>query len=274
MGSSMPRTLSKGSEVLPAKRRALVLEKVRKDGVVSILELAAAIEASASTIRRDLEHLTAEGVLVRTHGGAVALSEPSSTFELEVNINAHLRSAQKTAIGAEAALRIRSGDSVIFDSSSTVHAAVQAATLLDLKVTAVTNSLDIAQLCANTPLWRVYVLGGQVKAGSHMLLGDAAEGLLTTMHADLCLIGTFAIADGILTDPLPEVASLKRRMIRAARKVIVLADATKFRAPAFAEFCRVEQVNEVITDASAPPDAVSELRARGITVTVVPDADD
>ncbi len=266
----MPRTLSKGSEVLPAKRRALVLEKVRRSGVVSIQELVAEIEASASTIRRDLEHLTAEGALVRTHGGAVALSEPSSTFELEPGINAHIRPTQKMAIGAEAARRIRSGDSVIFDASSTVHAAAEAAASLDLTITAVTNSLDIAQLCAGSTPWRVYVLGGQVRPGSQMLLGDATEGLLTTMHADLCLIGTYAVTDGIMTDPLPEVASLKRRMIRAARRVILLADGTKFRAPAFAEFCRADQVAEVITDAGAPEEAVADLRTRGTTVTVVP----
>ncbi|MFC3528107.1 DeoR/GlpR family DNA-binding transcription regulator [Paracoccus mangrovi] len=264
----MPRTLGEKSEVIPAKRRAMVLELVRRSGVASVQDLAAAIQASPSTVRRDLEILTHEGMLSRTHGGAVALTEPSSTFELEPRLNARIRAPEKRIIGIEAAKRIRSGESVIFDSSSTVFAAAEAALSLDIEITAVTNSLEIGSICATAENWRLYVLGGMLRPGSPLLTGEPAEHMLATMHADLCLMGVYAITGDIMTDPIPEVASIKRHMIRAARRTILLADGSKFRQPAFAEFCRIPQIAEVITDSSAPEKAVEELRSSGVKVTL------
>ena len=76
--------MSKRIDIIPAKRYALILEWLRRNGTASIQDLTADIGASASTIRRDLEHLTAAGYLQRTHGGATLLPEPSTTFEFEL----------------------------------------------------------------------------------------------------------------------------------------------------------------------------------------------
>src|SRR5262245_3824096 len=108
-------TPSKRVEIIPAKRRAMILERLRRDGAASILELAEEIGASASTIRRDLEQLTEGGYLERTHGGALFVPPLQATFEHEPSLNAQLQHRQKRAIGALAALRINPRESVIFD---------------------------------------------------------------------------------------------------------------------------------------------------------------
>ncbi len=90
---------TKRVEIIPAKRRALILEHLRVNGAASIQELAEAIGGSQSTIRRDLEHLVEGGYLERTHGGALLVPPLQATFERESLINAHLQRAQKIAIG-------------------------------------------------------------------------------------------------------------------------------------------------------------------------------
>lgn len=237
--------------------------------MASIQDLVAQIEASPSTIRRDLEYLTSEGLLERTHGGAILVSDIPTTFELDPSINVECRLSEKDAIGSHAATLLRNGESVIFDASSTVLAAAAKAVDLKLKITAVTNHMDIGRICAAQGHWRTYVLGGTLREPPSMILGEAAEAQLSKMHADTCFLGAYAVTGSVLTDPLPEVASLKRCMIRSARRVIALLDGSKFRAPAFAEFCHIEQITEIVTDTSAPPDEVESLRRNGCKVTVV-----
>ncbi|MDZ5698670.1 DeoR/GlpR family DNA-binding transcription regulator [Chelativorans sp. M5D2P16] len=267
---------AKRVELLPAKRRALVLERLRRDGAASLQELSREIKASISTIRRDLEHLTAEGYLVRTYGGAVLVSDPLSTFEREPAKNVQFRHQQKAAIGKVAAERIEPGESVILDGSSTVHACARELSTRGIPLTAVTNSLDIAQLCASCPDWRVYTLGGLVRPGWQMMYGEVAETFLKTIHADICIVGAYAVWEKALTDPSPEIASLKRVMIKAARRIILVIDSSKFRAPAFSEFATVEQIDEIITDDGIAPENLQTLRALNVKVTVVnvPDSEE
>ena len=112
---------SKRVEVIPAKRRAVILRaSPRANGAASIQELAEALGASLSTIRRDLEQLTETGYLERTHGGALLVPPFRSTFEGEGQVNALMNRREKQAIGAEAAKRLSARDSALFDSSSTV----------------------------------------------------------------------------------------------------------------------------------------------------------
>src|SRR5438876_5371680 len=163
---------SKRVEILPAKRRAMILERLRRDGAASILELSEAIGASASTIRRDLEQLTEGGYLERTHGGALFVPPLQATFEHEPSLNAQLQHPQKRAIGAMAALRLNPRESVIFDTGSTVLEAVRATAECQIPLTAVTNSLEAASFCAACPSWRVIVPGGTLRAGSQMMVGE------------------------------------------------------------------------------------------------------
>ena len=261
---------SKRVEMIPAKRRALILDHLRVNGATSIAELAEAVGGSSSTVRRDLEHLVEGGYLERTHGGALLMSSSQATFEREQAINAQMRRAEKMAIGAEAALRLSPRESVIFESSSTVIEAVRAALGRDLALTVVTNSLDIAQLCAGSSSWRVIMPGGTVRPGTNFLTGEPGQSFFGTVHADVCITGAYAVTGAILTDASIEVATLKRAMIGAARRRILLVDSAKFAAPAFATFCELSAIDEVITDDGIAADQLTALRALHSNVTVVP----
>ncbi len=194
-----------------------------------------------------------------------------ATFEGEPAVNAELHHAEKLAIGAAVARRLDPGDCVIFEASSTVMEAVRAAAARDMPLTVVTNSLAIAQFAAGVPRWRVIVPGGTIRPGSQALAGEPADRFFATIHADLCLTSAWAVTGGILTDATFEVASLKRAMIRSARRTLVLVDSAKFqKQPAFCTVCEATAVDELVTDDGLAPATRESLAKLGARCTVVP----
>lgn len=260
---------NKRVEILPAKRRALILDHLRSNGLTAIGELAAALGGSQSTIRRDLEHLVEGGYLQRTHGGAVLLPHARATFEREPSINAQMRYAQKAAIGRAAAMMLESGESVVFDGSSTVLEAVRAASRREIQLTTITNSIDMAAVCSDVPSWRVIMPGGTIRAGTRLLVGDVGRTFFEDVHVDVCMTGALAVTNGILTDASLEVAAVKRAMLRSARRRILLVDSSKFTTPAFCKFGDLSSFDHVVTDNGIDPDELDQLRMRVDKVTVV-----
>lgn len=257
-------------EMIPAKRRALILERLRREGAAGIQELADAINASPSTIRRDLEHLVKQGALERTHGGALLQSTARATFEPDIALAAQLRREEKNAIAAAVAEELRPGQSVIFDASTTVLAVARAVANRRLPLTAVTNSLAIAHVLADVPEVHLIVPGGTVRPGSTTLVGRPGEDFLRSLHADIALIGTHAITGRTLTETSLDVAAMKQAMIAAARHVMVLADSSKFTAPSFCTICDIADIQEIVTDDGIDPLALEELRRLNVVLRVVP----
>ncbi|WP_182084971.1 DeoR/GlpR family DNA-binding transcription regulator [Aureimonas sp. ME7] len=260
---------TKRVEIIPAKRRAMILDYLKVNGTASIGELTDSIGGSQSTIRRDLEQLTEGGYLERTHGGALLIPPLRATFEREPALNAHYQHRQKVAIGLEATKRLNGGESVIFDSSSTVIEVVHATAARRIPLTVVTNNIEIARIGSSVPEWRVIVTGGTLRPGSDILLGKPGEPFFETIHADICFTGAYAVTGALLTDASMEVASIKRAMIASARRTVLVVDSTKFQAPAFCTFAQLGQIGELITDEGIDPDIGAGIRANGTELTVV-----
>jgi DeoR family transcriptional regulator, aga operon transcriptional repressor len=261
--------MTRRPELIPAQRRAFMLEHLRRRGAASVQELSEAIGISISTVRRDLEHLEERGYLERSHGGALIQKELQSTFEPEAAITAEFDRPEKEAIGQAAASTLRSGESVIFDSSSTVLAAARHCVERKLSLTAVTNDLGIGQTLAASSTMRVVILGGTLRAGSLTAVGEPGQEFLGNLSADIAFIGTHAISGTSLSETSLEAAAMKRAMIAAARRVVLLADASKFRPAAFCRICEVGAIHELITDARADPAELERLGELGVKVTVV-----
>jgi DeoR family transcriptional regulator of aga operon len=256
-------------ELIPAKRHAFILEYLKRQGTVAIQDLIDLISASPSTIRRDLEALERQGVLERTHGGAMLQRTELATFEPDLATAAQFARAEKEAIGAAMAAQLRPGQSVIFDYSTTVLEVARAVASAPMDLTAVTNSLPIAQVLATVPGVRLVVLGGTCKPGTLTLVGHPAENLLNTIHADVALLGIHAISGSVLTETSLEVAAMKQAMIAAARRVVVLADTSKFTSPSFCTICEVTEIDEIITDERIDAAHLAALRTLGVDVQVV-----
>jgi DeoR family transcriptional regulator of aga operon len=260
--------------MIPAQRRARILEHIRRDGGGSIITLADIIGASRSTIRRDLDLLVGGGFLLRSRGGALLEETPRTTFEPEREIGAQVSRPAKIAIGARAAELIERGQSVIFDSSSTVMEAAKAVIKRRLDLTVCTNDIATAAVLATCDSLHLLVLGGTKRVGSLTLSGDPGLTFLQQLHTDVALIGVHSLFGGRLSETSLEIAAIKRQMILSSTRAIVLADSSKFRHPAFCDVAEAKAVHTVITDTG-----IGEIEHRQLTdigvevITVEPLAD-
>jgi len=138
-----------------------------------------------------------------------------------------------------------------------------------IAITAVTNDLDIARLLSQAATVKVVVTGGTVRPGSSTIVGEPGQEFFQSIHADIAFVGAHAISAQGVTETSLELAAMKRALIAAARRIVLLADGSKFQAAAFCRVCPIEHVHELITDDAAPREALDDLQARGVAVTVV-----
>ena len=231
--------------------------------------------ASLSTLRRDLDALAAEGVVDRTHGGALLRQQAQSysTFEPETDAAAELSPREKAMIGDAAAKLLVPRQSVIFDSGTTVLEAARAAVRRSIPLTAVTNDLAIAQVLGQSSLIQVHVLGGALRAGSPTVTGQSMIEQVASLRAELLLMGAHAVTQGVISETSAEVAAAKQALMRAANHRCLLVDSSKFRPRAFMQVGSLEDIDDLITDTSLPAaekDALHKLGLKmGLRLTMV-----
>jgi DeoR family transcriptional regulator, aga operon transcriptional repressor len=254
--------------LLIEERRRRICALVREQGRVTVGSLAMRFGTSQVTIRADLSVLESAGALVRTHGGALRQSEETDQ-PLDVKQLQH--HAEKVRIGQAAAALIRDGETLILDSGTTTAEIARAIRRLDLKsINVITNALNVAALLIDVPAVRLIVPGGILRRESNSLSGPMAESALSHLQADRLYLGADGIDPevGVMTPHLPE-AELNAQMIRIARQVVVVADASKLQRRNVSLIARIEQLHMLITDRAAAAEPVEELRRRGVEVRLV-----
>ena len=220
------------------------------------------------TIRRDLDALESEGLLVRCYGGAIPTQRIAFEFAFERRRRQH--HAAKRRIGRLAAARITPGQTVILDTGTTTLEIARGLSKAGTSCTVITSSLVIAgELWTSEPI-ELMLLGGRVRGNSPDLVGPGVELMLEKLAADVAFLG----ADGI--DPNRgcftidvEAARVAERMALSARRVIVVADSFKLGAPAPVRYLQLREMDELVTDKAAPADVLAALRRRGVKVTTV-----
>jgi DeoR family transcriptional regulator of aga operon len=256
--------------LLPAQRRQRIVDFLKSHGAVTLPQLEQALAVSQSTLRRDLDALAVDGVVERTHGGALLRQQGYSTFEPDVRSATELSPAQKRAIGAAAAAGLEPHQSVIFDSGTTVLEAARAVVARGLPLTAVTNDLAIAQVLGSAAGVQVHVLGGQLRPGFTTLMGQAVIEAAGLIRADVLLCGAHAVCDGMVSETAAEVAAVKRAFVAAARSRRLLVDGSKFRTAAFMGVVPLRSFEQVLTDDDIPPEAAEQVRQLGVALVRVP----
>jgi DeoR family transcriptional regulator of aga operon len=255
--------------MLPAQRRQFIVDFLHRHGAVTLQQLEQALPVSMSTLRRDLDTLAGEGVVDRTHGGALLRRQDYSTFEPDHVAAAELSPGEKRAIGQAAAEALLPRQSVIFDSGSTVLEAAKAAVQRNIPLTAVTNNVAIAQALGASPQIQVHVLPGLLRHGSNTLTGDVLIEAVRAIAADVLLMGIHAVTEGELTETAPEVAAVKRALLKAAAAKRLLVDSSKFRPKTFMRVASVTELDELISDEGMPAEEIERMRALGVKLTLV-----
>lgn len=254
--------------LLPALRRQRIAEFLHHHGAVTLQQLVDALHVSLSTLRRDLDTLAEEGVIERTHGGAILRHLQYSTFEPAISAARDLSPREKQRVGRAAAESLVPGQSVIFDSGSTVLEAAKAVAERRIPLVAVTNDIEIAQVLNGSSLVQVHVFGGQLRPGSNTLVGEQVQNAAKLIRADVLFFGAHAVTDNIVSETSPEVAAVKRALMRSATSCRLLVDSSKFRPRVFMTVCDMSEIAEVITDEDAPQEELERIRSAGAKLII------
>lgn len=246
------------------ERQVEILSRARANGRVNVAALAEYFDVTQETIRRDLTTLERLGEVRRVHGGAIAIERLADEPAIEQRDQAN--TGEKEAIAARAILELPDGGTVLIDAGTTTSRLVGLIPH-DRQLVVVTHSLPIASMLSHHPNVTLHVLGGQLRARTLAGVGPWTLSALRGLHADVAFVGTNAItaAAGLSTPDLSE-AEVKRAIIAASSRAIVLADHSKFGRQDFAIFAQAADIDTVITDGKASPEFVQELEETDVRV--------
>lgn len=251
--------------MLALERHRRVLSLLQTQGSIRTTEVARALGVTEETVRRDFEKLEAEGMLLRSHGGAVSLEMQRQEQTARERATQH--APEKQLIAQAAVAHIKPGQTIFFDPSTT---ALQVATLLpDQPLTALTNSLQVAMALAEKPSIRVVLLGGDLVSSSLSCTGWAAEQTLEIFRLDAAFISCRGIdVERGLSEATEEQARLKRRVVESAEKVYLLADDSKAGIASSYFFAKNSAVDTWITNRSPEQTVQTSLATQGVRIEI------
>ena len=249
-----------------------LLELVAERGRVQVEDAAQHLSVSTATIRRDFDQLADQQMVTRTRGGAVA---QSVAYDLPLRYKKARRAPEKQRIGAAAAALVSPGSVVGLNGGTTTTELARAlASRTDLHAegfnvafTLVTNALNIANELIVRPHIKIVTTGGVARPQSYELIGPFAAATLEEMSLDIAFLGVDAIdvERGASAHNEGE-AAINRLMAGRAGQVVVVTDSTKLSQRAFTRICGIRQIDALVTDTTAPDDAVKAFTEVGIRV--------
>lgn len=236
------------------ERQSRIEERLAASGRVSVVELAREFDVTTETVRRDLALLEEGGALRRVHGGAVSLDR-ASTVETAIADRGLMREAEKSSIAVRALQAIQPGmrASVFIDAGSST--AVLARLLperirtVGASVQVVTHSVPIAfELGARSDV-EVTIIGGRVRGITAAAVGASTVQAIAGMRPDIAFVGTNGLSAAFgLSTPDPDEAAVKRAIVTSARRVVVLADASKNDEEFLVRFAEFADIDVLVTD--------------------------
>lgn len=238
-------------------RHDLLLERLQSRGWVDIQELCGLLSVSEATVRRDLAELERRGLLLRTHGGALAPRQITQEYPNADRLM--INAAEKARIGKRAADMVKSGDAVFLDAGTTTLAVCRH--LADRKdLTFITNGTDIMATLAAAGVPRLHVTAGEYHDFNHSLTGALAPESIRRFNVDLLFLSVSAVdlARGHIAISNPSLAEGQRAMIEIAQKVVVVADHSKFTRSALSVIAPLEAVDLIVTD-TATRDVIEDF---------------
>jgi DeoR family fructose operon transcriptional repressor len=246
------------------ERQYRIGEYLQKVEFASLEEIAKQVDASVSTVRRDVTLLEAVGTVRRTHGGARIVVPRSDEFTFSARDTHQL--AEKEAIGRACAELIQPNQSVIVDAGTTAY---HVARYLEGKSPQIiTNSLPVANLFASANKLEVVLSGGVIYPRLGVLVGPLAVEAFSKIHVDVAIMSAGGLSLNGITNSHGLLIDIQRAMLRAAKKVIFCMDHTKLGRESVLPLCELQRVETLVTDAGAAKDLLESLRSRGLEVIV------
>ncbi len=249
--------------MLKPERYLRIMELINDKGIVSTEELCKALNVSTATIRRDLVQMDIDKMLMRTHGGAVALTKTSNA-DVPISIRQHLQKGEKARIGAAAAELVKEGESIYIGAGTTTREL--AARLGGFHhLTVLTNDIGVAYEIASNTDNSLIVAGGSLKKSSVTLAGFFTEQMLKELHVDMAFMAVDAVdIYAGFVDYSTDEALIKRTMLKNSGKCVMLVDHSKFQNHAFMSIFPLSDVDIVITSDDIDDSFKRHFEAEGI----------
>lgn len=222
------------------------------------------LQASESTIRRDLDQLAAKGVLTRTHGGAMAVEH--KTDELNFVVRDTRQAEEKDMIGRAAAALVENGMSVIIDGGTTTYHVAKY--LGNKRIQIITNSLPVANQFSNSSMVETIMCGGFIFPRIGVLLGPMAEETFSKLHADVAIMSAGGLTAEGITNSNNLIVAVQQKMMTAASRVVLCLDHTKFGRRALSFAAPLDKIHTVITDKGTSRDQIAMLQKLRVEVIV------
>jgi DeoR family transcriptional regulator, fructose operon transcriptional repressor len=253
--------------LLAEERRFRIRELLSVQRTVNSSDLRRMFDVTAATVRRDLAALHKEGVLVRSHGGAVSRIT-STNFQPSYEALGRSNRAEKEAIAREAEHLILDGETVFLEGSTTVYELARRLCHRN-RLTVVTNSPPIVYQLQRSQNVSVICTGGELQKDVFYLSGIWAQNALSEIRVDKAIIGVSAMDPryGISTASQAE-AQIKKLILKAAKVCIGLADHSKFGSQGFAYVGAITDLDILITDSGTDPVHLRALREAGLELIV------
>lgn len=248
--------------MLTSKRKAFLMDALRRDGQLVAKALCAELGVSEDTIRRDLREMARDGMLVRVHGGALPASPALGDFAARSQI----ANADKIAIGRAAARLVQPGQ-VVFVDGGTTSAQVVRHLPAELRATIVTHSPSVAVELVAHPNIEVIMLGGRLFRHSVVSVGAATLEAIGKVRADLYLMGVSSVHPkaGLSTGDFEE-ACVKRALCHAAAETIVLASPEKLATASPYQIVALSEISGIVALAATPAGLIAPYTEMGIAI--------
>ncbi|MEU8529280.1 MULTISPECIES: DeoR/GlpR family DNA-binding transcription regulator [Streptomyces] len=262
------------------ERWSALLELLAAEGRLEVEEAATTLEVSSATIRRDLDELAEQQMLVRTRGGAIA---HGVSYELPLRYKSSRNAPEKQRIAAAAADLISDGEVVGINGGTTTTEVARALALRTSgaqrtshgsvpvpALTVVTNALNIAGELAVRPQIKIVTTGGVARPQTFELVGPLTMNVLNEVVLDVAVLGVDGVDPqlGIMAHHEDE-AGVSRQFTERAHRVIVVTDSSKLGRRAFARICGLDRVDVLVTDTKLPADMSARLVEAGVKVITV-----
>ncbi|MFD1090590.1 DeoR family transcriptional regulator [Providencia vermicola] len=261
-------TLMKKSVRSTSERREKTISLLKQQGAVQVTDLAELFNVSTVTIRGDLTFIEKMGIATRTYGGALLSDFPSMTTERTIETKQTEHLAVKQKIAQLAVTLIKPGNTIILDSGTTTYEiALQLKEMKD--ITIMTNGMNVANALVDANQIELLVTGGHLRRSSLSFYGSQAELSLENYHFDMVFLGVdgFSLTQGITTHHENE-ARMNRRMCEVSKKIIAVADSSKFNQVSLHRIIDTEKVDVLITDSQITDVMRTGLEKLGIEVMI------
>lgn len=228
------------------ERQQKILDLMHRDGSLNVNSLAEHFHVTPATIRADLNHLEAEGALVRTHGGAI----PNISNRHEPKMNERHNEEKKNRIAEKATELVEEGNILLLDTGTTMVCFAKALVNSPIKeLTVFSNDIDVIRILEEKESFSLHLLAGKMRNGYHYCYGSQISWILQDCHFNKLFLSSSAIsiAHG-LTTANPELAQIKREMIDASDEIVLLVDSSKLHHVDFQKFADLKQINVLIMD--------------------------